>query len=69
LKDWLADRFQRDDVVEDAMDPDTARAYHDESLPADGPKVAHFCLQPLGRSFTKGVHVPETVRPLHAARM
>jgi phosphomethylpyrimidine synthase len=21
----------------------TARAYHDESLPADGAKVAHFC--------------------------
>jgi phosphomethylpyrimidine synthase len=26
-----------------ALDPVTARAYHDESLPADGAKVAHFC--------------------------
>jgi phosphomethylpyrimidine synthase len=26
-----------------AMDPVTARAYHDETLPADGAKVAHFC--------------------------
>ena len=25
------------------MDPVTARAYHDETLPADGAKVAHFC--------------------------
>jgi phosphomethylpyrimidine synthase len=25
------------------MDPVTARAYHDESLPAEGAKVAHFC--------------------------
>jgi len=26
-----------------ALDPVTALAYHDESLPADGAKVAHFC--------------------------
>ncbi|MCK5886978.1 MAG: phosphomethylpyrimidine synthase ThiC, partial [Alcanivorax sp.] len=26
-----------------AIDPQTARAYHDETLPADGAKVAHFC--------------------------
>ena len=26
-----------------AMDPETAEAYHDETLPADGAKVAHFC--------------------------
>jgi phosphomethylpyrimidine synthase len=25
------------------MDPVTARAYHDETLPAEGAKVAHFC--------------------------
>jgi phosphomethylpyrimidine synthase len=25
------------------MDPVTARAFHDETLPADGAKVAHFC--------------------------
>src|SRR6185437_7717733 len=24
-------------------DPDTARAYHDETLPKDAHKVAHFC--------------------------
>jgi phosphomethylpyrimidine synthase len=26
-----------------ALDPETAQAYHDETLPADGAKVAHFC--------------------------
>jgi phosphomethylpyrimidine synthase len=26
-----------------AMDPDTARAYHDETLPAEPAKTAHFC--------------------------
>ena len=25
------------------LDPDTARLYHDETLPAEGAKVAHFC--------------------------
>ena len=25
------------------LDPDTAREYHDETLPAEGAKVAHFC--------------------------
>ncbi|MCW8861367.1 MAG: phosphomethylpyrimidine synthase ThiC, partial [Rhodospirillales bacterium] len=26
-----------------ALDPDTALAYHDETLPAEGAKLAHFC--------------------------
>jgi phosphomethylpyrimidine synthase len=26
-----------------ALDPETAQIYHDETLPADGAKVAHFC--------------------------
>jgi phosphomethylpyrimidine synthase len=26
-----------------ALDPETALAYHDETLPADGAKLAHFC--------------------------
>ncbi len=25
------------------MDPETAREFHDETLPAQGAKVAHFC--------------------------
>ena len=26
-----------------ALDPDTARSYHDETLPAEPAKTAHFC--------------------------
>lgn len=26
-----------------SLDPDTAREFHDETLPAEGAKVAHFC--------------------------
>ena len=35
--------FRWDDQFNLALDPVTARAYHDETLPADGAKVAHFC--------------------------
>jgi phosphomethylpyrimidine synthase len=35
--------FRWEDQFNLAMDPVTARAYHDETLPAEGAKVAHFC--------------------------
>jgi phosphomethylpyrimidine synthase len=35
--------FRWEDQFNLSLDPDTARAYHDETLPADGAKVAHFC--------------------------
>jgi phosphomethylpyrimidine synthase len=35
--------FRWEDQFNLAMDPVTARSYHDETLPADGAKVAHFC--------------------------
>ncbi len=48
--------YKRDDAVSDArfefrwedqfnlaLDPETAKDFHDETLPADGAKVAHFC--------------------------
>ncbi len=35
--------FRWQDQFNLSLDPDTARAYHDETLPADGAKVAHFC--------------------------
>src|SRR5882724_8116116 len=35
--------FRWDDQFNLALDPVTARAYHDETLPAEGAKVAHFC--------------------------
>ena len=35
--------FRWDDQIGLALDPETAKAYHDETLPAEGAKVAHFC--------------------------
>ena len=35
--------FRWDDQFNLALDPETARGYHDETLPAQGAKVAHFC--------------------------
>jgi phosphomethylpyrimidine synthase len=35
--------FRWEDQFNLAVDPETARAYHDETLPAEGAKVAHFC--------------------------
>ena len=35
--------FRWEDQFNLAMDPDTAREFHDETLPAEGAKAAHFC--------------------------
>ncbi len=35
--------FRWQDQFELGLDPETARAYHDETLPQEGAKVAHFC--------------------------
>ncbi len=35
--------FRWEDQFNIGLDPDTARAYHDETLPKESAKVAHFC--------------------------
>ena len=35
--------FRWEDQFNLGLDPETARAYHDETLPQDGAKTAHFC--------------------------
>jgi len=35
--------FRWEDQFNLGLDPDTARSYHDETLPQEGAKVAHFC--------------------------
>jgi phosphomethylpyrimidine synthase len=35
--------FRWNDQFNLGLDPDTARSYHDETLPKDSGKVAHFC--------------------------
>ncbi len=42
--------FRWNDQFNLSLDPDTAREYHDETLPKDGSKVAHFCSM-CGPSF------------------
>jgi phosphomethylpyrimidine synthase len=36
--------FRWNDQFNLSLDPDTAREFHDETLPAEGAKVAHFAL-------------------------
>ena len=43
----------------------TARAYHDESLPAEGAKVAHFCSM-CGPKFCS-MHLTQEIREAAAA--
>ncbi|MCH2021914.1 MAG: phosphomethylpyrimidine synthase ThiC [Saprospiraceae bacterium] len=35
--------FRWNDQFNLSLDPDTAKAYHDETLPSEGAKIAHFC--------------------------
>jgi phosphomethylpyrimidine synthase len=44
------------------MDPETAQAYHDETLPAQGAKVAHFCSM-CGPQFCS-MRITEDIRQL-----
>src|SRR5437868_1695152 len=47
-----------------ALDPETAAAFHDETLPADGAKVAHFCSM-CGPKFCS-MHIIQDVRKYSA---
>jgi phosphomethylpyrimidine synthase len=49
-----------------ALDPVTARAYHDETLPAEGAKVAHFCSM-CGPKFCS-MEITQQVREYAASR-
>jgi phosphomethylpyrimidine synthase len=70
--------YHRDDALSDArfdfrwqdqfnlsLDPDTAQEYHDETLPADGAKVAHFCSM-CGPKFCS-MKISQEVREFSAA--
>ena len=59
--------FRWEDQFNLALDPVTARAYHDETLPADGAKVAHFCSM-CGPRFCS-MHLTHEVREYAAAQM
>jgi phosphomethylpyrimidine synthase len=58
--------FRWQDQFNLAMDPVTARSYHDETLPAEGAKVAHFCSM-CGPKFCS-MELTQQVRDYAAAR-
>jgi phosphomethylpyrimidine synthase len=57
--------FRWEDQFNLSLDPDTARAYHDETLPAEGAKEARFCAM-CGPKFCS-MHLTHEVRELAEA--
>ncbi len=58
--------FRWEDQFNLALDPVTARAYHDQTLPADGAKSAHFCSM-CGPKFCS-MEITQQVRDFAAQR-
>lgn len=58
--------FRWEDQFNLALDPETARSYHDETLPKDAHKTAHFCSM-CGPKFCS-MKITQDVRD-HAARL
>ena len=44
--------FRWEDQFNLSLDPEKARSFHDETMPKDAHKVAHFC-SCVGRSFVR----------------
>ncbi|MCL4179624.1 MAG: phosphomethylpyrimidine synthase ThiC [Verrucomicrobia bacterium] len=58
--------FRWEDQFELSLDPETAREYHDETLPQEGAKTAHFCSM-CGPHFCS-MKITEDVRQYAAAQ-
>ncbi|MFN7835146.1 MAG: phosphomethylpyrimidine synthase ThiC [Burkholderiaceae bacterium] len=58
--------FRWEDQFNLGLDPDTAKAYHDETLPKDSMKVAHFCSM-CGPHFCS-MKITQDVREYAASR-
>jgi phosphomethylpyrimidine synthase len=58
--------FRWEDQFNLSLDPDTARSFHDETLPKDAHKVAHFCSM-CGPKFCS-MEITQQVRD-YAARL
>jgi len=59
--------FRWEDQFNIGLDPDTARAYHDETLPKESSKVAHFCSM-CGPKFCS-MKISQEVRELDASEV
>src|SRR5207245_8954937 len=57
--------FRWHDQFELSLDPETARAFHDETLPAEPAKTAHFCSM-CGPKFCS-MRISQDVRAYAAA--
>jgi phosphomethylpyrimidine synthase len=58
--------FRWEDQFNLSLDPVTARAYHDQTLPADGAKLAHFCSM-CGPKFCS-MEITQQIRDFAAAQ-
>ncbi|MCM2251773.1 MAG: phosphomethylpyrimidine synthase ThiC, partial [Ramlibacter sp.] len=58
--------FRWQDQFNLSLDPETAKDFHDETLPADGAKVAHFCSM-CGPKFCS-MKITQEVRDFAAAQ-
>jgi phosphomethylpyrimidine synthase len=58
--------FRWEDQFNLALDPVTARSYHDETLPAAGAKVAHFCSM-CGPKFCS-MHLTQQIRSTYSTQ-
>jgi phosphomethylpyrimidine synthase len=58
--------FRWEDQFELSLDPETAREFHDETLPQEGAKTAHFCSM-CGPHFCS-MKITEDVRKYAAAQ-
>lgn len=59
-------QFRWEDQFNLSLDPETAREFHDETLPQEGAKTAHFCIM-CGPHFCS-VKITEDVRKYAAAQ-
>ncbi|CAM3240214.1 phosphomethylpyrimidine synthase ThiC [Streptomyces albus] len=59
--------FRWEDQFNLALDPETARAFHDETLPAEPAKTAHFCSM-CGPKFCS-MKISQEIREQHGATM
>jgi len=59
--------FRWEDQFNIGLDPDTARAFHDETLPKESAKVAHFCSM-CGPKFCS-MKISQEVRELDASQI
>jgi phosphomethylpyrimidine synthase len=58
--------FRWEDQFNISLDPDRAREYHDETLPHEGAKTAHFCSM-CGPKFCS-MKITEEIRAKYGSR-